>query len=167
MQITFDMSEIHKMAARYESGTQVVREEVRKGMTDTVIAIEADAKRRVATDTHALQRSITHEVVDSGGAIIGRAGTNKTVEGGLSHGEIIENGRRPGKMPPKGSLLPWMRRHGIDASAEYLIRRAVNRGKYPRPFLKPAYDINRLKITREFGSAVPKRILERLAGPHG
>lgn len=163
MQFVFDMSEIHKMADRYATGPQIVREEVRRGMTDTVIQIEADAKRRVATDTHALQRSITHEVVDSGATIIGRAGTNKTVEGGLSHGKIIEEGRTPGNMPPQGALLPWMRRHGIDATAEFVIRRAINKAKRPRPFLKPAYDVNRLKISREFGHAVPTRIIARLS----
>jgi hypothetical protein len=176
MIFTFDMSEIHKMAARYETGPQIVHEEVRKGMTDVTITIEAKAKQLVPTDTHALQRSIAREVVDQGTSVIGRVGTNKTVEGGESHGALMEFGRTPGKMPPPGALLPWMRRHGIDAGkapganaksqyhkVEYVVARAINYRKKKRAWLLPAYNTNRLRISKEFGNAVPKRILARLA----
>ncbi len=192
MQFTFDFTEINKMADRYADGVRVVHEEVRAGMTASVIQIEADAKRRVPTDTHVTQRSITHEVVDSGSSVIGRAGTNIATGDGKSLGQLIEEGRTPGKMPPAGALVPWMGRHGIDLGgvrvlpggvvmpvapkkstktgyyqAEYQIARAINKKKKPRPFLKPAYEANRLKIQKEFGTAVPRRIIARLAGQHG
>lgn len=158
MNIVFDMSDIRKQAAQYANADRVVREEVTRGMTRTVIQIEADAKKRVPTDTHNLQRSLTHEVSDQGTSVIGRAGTNQP------YGKIVEEGRTPGKMPPAGVLLGWMRRHGIAAEYEYVIRRAVNRRKRPQPYLKPAYDVNRQKITKEFGQVVPRNIINRLAG---
>ena len=157
MNITFDMSEIRASAANYRNADRVVREEVTRGMTRSVIQIEADAKRRVPTDTHALQRSLSHEVDAQGTTVIGRAGTN------IEYGKIVEEGRTPGKMPPAGVLLGWMSRHGIDAKYEYVVRRAINSRKRPQPYLKPAYDVNRQKITKEFGTAVPRRIIERLS----
>lgn len=38
----------------------------------------------------------------------------------------IESGRAPGsKMPPSGSLLPWMRTKGIEEDKEFVIRRSI------------------------------------------
>lgn len=156
MDMTFDFSEIERMAARYEGAEQIVREEVRTGITRSVIQIEADAKRLVPTDTHHLQRSLTHEVTVSARDVRGRAGTN------VSYARTVEEGRTPGRMPPQGALIGWMRRHGIDVKAEFVIRRAVNRRKRPQPYLKPAFDKNRAAIGREMGTAVPRRILNRI-----
>ena len=52
---------------------------------------------------------------------------------------FIERGRGAGKrMPPGGVLLGWMSRHGIPASAEFVVRRAIGRrGIRPRPFMAP------------------------------
>lgn len=51
-------------------------------------------------------------------------------------GSTLEFGRRPGsRMPPAGVLLPWMARHGIPESAEFVIRRAIGRnGLQGQPF---------------------------------
>lgn len=43
------------------------------------------------------------------------------------HGRWAELGRRPGKMPPKGALLPWLRHRGIPEKREFLVRRAIGR----------------------------------------
>lgn len=46
----------------------------------------------------------------------------------LSYMRVMEKGRRAGaRMPPSGVMLPWMRRHGIPASHEFVIRRAIGR----------------------------------------
>ena len=48
---------------------------------------------------------------------------------------VIEYGRTPGaKMPPKGALLGWMSRKGIDARFEFVIRRAIGRDGIPGKF---------------------------------
>lgn len=163
MDMAFDFSEIAAMARAYDGGERIVREEIERGMTRAVITVEADAKRLVPTDTHTLQRSITHEVQASGGSITGRAGTN------LVYGPVVEYGRTAGAaMPPAGALLGWMSRKGIDARFEYLVRRAIGRrGTRPRPFLKPALEANRKRISDEFGTAVPQRIFRRLAVSRG
>lgn len=152
------MSAFQKIAREYAGSAPIIKQETSTAMTRSVIAIEADAKRRVPTDTHNLQRSITHEVQARGTDVIGRAGTNQP------YAEPVEYGRRAGApMPPSGAVLGWMRRHGIDQSAEYVIRRAISRkGIRPRPYLKPAYDVNRLKIAREMGPVLMQRIMQRI-----
>lgn len=46
----------------------------------------------------------------------------------LIHVLVMDQGRRPGAtMPPKGALLPWMRRKGIPDRDEYPIRRAIGK----------------------------------------
>ena len=48
---------------------------------------------------------------------------------------VIEYGRTPGKkMPPKGALLGWMSRHGIDPRFEFVIRRNIARDGIPGKF---------------------------------
>lgn len=163
MDIQFDMSEIHKMAANYAGGPKIVKDETRAAMTRSVVAIEADAKRRVPTDTHNLQRSITHEVTTQGTSIIGRAGTNQP------YAEAVEKGRRAGAPPPpSNALLGWMGRKGIDPSLAFVIARSIGRkGIRPRPYLKPGYDVNRLKINRELGTALMQRIMTRIGAGNG
>lgn len=44
----------------------------------------------------------------------------------LIHVLVMDQGRRAGApLPPKGALLPWMRRKGIPERDEYPIRRAI------------------------------------------
>lgn len=83
-----------------------------------------------------------------------------------AHAEIIEKGRRAGKMPPAGVLLPWMQRHGIAPEMEFVIRRAIGRrGIEPRPYMAPA-----AKETEAFiRSSLPilANELEAAYGRHG
>lgn len=156
MDLHFDFTEVRKMASTYTGGAKIVLDETRKGIQKSVIQIEADAKRLVPTDTHNLQRTITHEVTTQGTNVIGRAGTNS------NYGKIVEDGRTPGRMPPPGALLGWMRRHGIDARYEFVVARSINRRKRPRPYLKPALAKNRAAITREMDQVL-RRVAQRLA----
>jgi hypothetical protein len=167
----FDFSSVNRMAAAYQGGAKIVLNETRKGINRVVIQIERDAKKRVPTDTHHLQRSLTHEVTVSGTSVTGRAGTN------VNYAETVEKGRTPGKMPPPGALVEWMGRHGIPLAkvgvvakqnkagyyqVEFAVARKINKRKRPHPYLKPAFDVNRLKIRSEM-DAILKRIATRLA----
>lgn len=45
---------------------------------------------------------------------------------------FLEYGFPPGRWVPKGVLIPWMLRHGIPASSEFMVRRAIFlRGRRP------------------------------------
>jgi hypothetical protein len=81
----------------------------------------------------------------------------------VNYARYVEEGRRPGRMPPPAALEGWARRKTGSISAAFLIARAIGRrGTRPQPYLKPALDRNRQAIGREMGVAVPKRILARL-----
>lgn len=162
MDLEFDFSSVHRMAAQYEAAQRVVMDETRKGVQRSVIQIEADANRLVPVDTHTLQRSITHEVTTSGADVTGRAGTN------LVYAPVVEYGRSAGAaMPPPAALTGWMRRHGIDEKYAFVVAQSIaRRGTRPKPYLKPALDKNRPAITREM-AAVLQRISNRLAAGNG
>lgn len=144
------------MGHRYETVAPLLQREITTAMTRATLAVEAEAKRLVPVDTGNLRRSITHEVRASGGLVVGKVGSN------APYARIVEDGRTPGAMPPPGVLLGWMGRHGIPAGREFIIRRAVNRRKIPRPYLGPAVQKLIRQINAEFGQ-VPRRVLARLA----
>lgn len=158
MDVQFDFSSVHRMAAKYQGGTKIVMDETRKAISRAVIQIEGDAKRIVPTDTHTLQRSLTHQVTSTANSVTGRVGTN------LTYALAVEEGRRAGAaMPPSGSLTGWMARKGIDARFEFVVRRAIGRrGIRARPYLKPAFVKNRAAISREMDQVL-RRVSQRLA----
>lgn len=143
------------MAAKYAGSGPLVVDEITKAMNRSVLSVERSAKQVVPVDTGTLRRSITHEVRPSPGMVVGRVGSNQP------YAKIVEEGRTPGAMPPAGVLLGWMARKNIPAEREFLIRRAINRRKIARPYLKPAITANRAAIDREFAQ-VPRRVLRRL-----
>ena len=157
MDMRFDFSSVRQMATTYKGGDRIVLDETRKGISRSVIQIEADAKRIVPTDTHTLQRSITHEVQTSGANVTGRVGSN------LVYAPVVEYGRSPGRMPPPGALAGWLRRKGIDEQYAFVVARSIaRRGTRPRPYLKPALEKNRQAISREMDQVL-RRIAHRLA----
>lgn len=159
----FDFSTVNAMGRTYANGPRIVLKETRIGIERSVSVIEHDAKRLVPKDTRNLERTLTHEVVTHGQNVTGRAGTNEV------YGPVVEFGRSAGAaMPPLNeAFLGWMRRHGIDAKYQFVVRRAIaRRGTRKQPYLKPAFDKNRPDITREM-RAVVIRIGNRLAAGRG
>ena len=152
-----DTREIKQMASRYQNAGPVVQDELRRGITRSVIQIEGDAKRLAPVDRGQLRRSLTHEVTASGRDIVGKAGTK------LEYARFVEEGRGPGKQPPVATIAGWASRHGIPEASAYLIARAIGRrGTRPRPYLKPAFDKNRAAIGRELGPVTLRRIMDRI-----
>lgn len=70
-----------------------------------------------------------------GGARSWRAGTTAqgwdrlgSVRNKDTHMAVLNVGRRPGaRMPPPHVLVPWLNRHGIPASAAFVVARAIGR----------------------------------------
>jgi hypothetical protein len=85
----------------------------------------------------------------------------------LIHVRVMDKGRAPGaKMPPKGALLPWMRRKGIDARDEFPIRRAIGTRGIPgdhqfaqvRNELKPEVESKMGEVKADIISAMVESI---------
>ena len=156
--IIVNTDDIKRLAAKYANVGPIVQQETTRGVTRAVVAIEGDAKRLAPVDRGQLRRSLNHEVKASGRDVVGTAGTN------LAYARFVEEGRRPGKMPPVAAIAGWAARHGIEPSAAFLIARSIGRrGTKPRPYLIPAFQKNRALINRELGPVLLRRISDRLA----
>jgi phage gpG-like protein len=156
VEIDIDASQLQAFGRRYQGASSIVKTELGVAMDRSTLAVEAGAKSYVAVDTHNLQRSITSEVRAMAGAVQGLVGTNSP------YARSQEFGHPAGKMPPQGVLLGWMRRHGIDESLEFVIRRKIGRSGYPaKPFMRRALAEKRPAIHREF-EQVAARVLAKL-----
>ncbi len=157
--ITIDASKLLNLLGQFDNAEEVVNREGHAALVRSAAQVEADAKQNLtdlgAVDTGTLRRSITTDLSLFEAAI----GTN------LNYAEVVEVGRRPGApMPPSGSLLDWMRRHGIPAENEYIVRRNIGaKGIAARPYLGPALTDNEAAIGREFDLAGDRALEELLA----
>lgn len=93
--------------------------------------LQALARRLVRVDTNVTRSSILTELMQKGlTAVVGSA---------QKAALWLEMGTRP-HWPPRGALAGWAKRHGMPASADFLIRRAIaKKGTKARPFLVPAF----------------------------
>lgn len=159
MSIEIDATRVLALADRFREGPELVDREFLKAMQLSVLAIETGAKEMVTdlklVDTGALRQSITSTATPNEG----RVGTS------LPYAAVMEYGRRPGAaMPPQGSLLEWMRRKGIDASLEYVIRRAIARnGIAGRRYMQGAFEKLKPQVERNFELA-SQAVARQLAG---
>jgi phage gpG-like protein len=152
--IEVNANELAALGRRFAAAEPVIAESFRYAMVRSTAVVQHDAMVAAPVDTGTLRRSIAVEVTPYVG----------TIGSALVYAPVVEYGRRPNKpMPPRGSLVPWMRRHDIDERAEFVIRRAIGRHGTPaRPYLVPALERNRRAIEREFDIAI-ERIVKRLA----
>lgn len=152
MSFTIDTHAIRALAAKLSHAQPVILAEMTTGMQKAMTQIEADAKRVVPVDTHALQRSISHVVHQGGGGVVGIIGAH------TPYARAIEEGRGAVVIRPKaGKFLVF------EVGGDTVFAREVHQpARAPRPYLKAAITQNRAAIQREFGQAVPHRIARRL-----
>jgi phage gpG-like protein len=151
--VTVDDSSLNDLTARYAQIVPVMERELHVAMVRSTAQVQHDAQVAVPVDTGTLRRSITTNVTP----YEGRVGTN------LLYGKVVEEGRDKNKpMPPTGSLLGWMKRHGMNPKNEYGLRlRISQRGIKARPYLIPALEQNKAMIDKEFTLAIG-RVLAQL-----
>ena len=108
---------------------------------------EREARGLVPKDTSALARSLIGEVT---GPLTAR------VYSPLAYAVVMDQGRAAGAtMPPPDALLGWMSRHGIPASARFVIARGIGRrGIRGRFFMKAAMQAVTETLPRLAESAV-------------
>lgn len=151
---------VDRVARRYGDAGRIVQGELVELVDRLTTHGEAFAKRQVGKDTRHLMRSTTKTPARrSGRGARGDFGSN------APYAEVHDKGRRPGAaMPPKGVLLGWMRRHGIPAEREFVVRRAIGRRGIPaNRFLTDALADVRRRAPAETRRAVA-RIAARLGG---
>lgn len=71
----------------------------------------------------------------------------------------INDGRKPGKFPPKGVLIPWMQARGIPRGAEYPIRRKIARdGIAPYPIIDLTVKQVDQRLLGQVGTELQQRV---------
>lgn len=157
MDAHFEYPTLNELLAKFQGVERIVRQEQTVAMQRAVLPIERDAEGMAPWDMGHLRRSIASRIHLISDGVEGITGSN------LPYAKIQEEGRRPGRMPPPGVLLGWMRRHGIPAESEFLIRRAIGRhGTPPQPYLIPAFKKNIPNANRELGRMLADRIMRKL-----
>ena len=166
---TVELRGFDKLDAALRNAGATAANMARPAMQASLLLIEADARNLVAQDTRALRNSLHHTIEADPTGLVGRVGPS------LKYGQWVEFGRAPGKMPPVDALIGWVRRHGLagtysvrthkrlgsratqasqDRRVAFLIARKIaRRGSKPQPFMQPALDRNRRRITALFAAA--------------
>tara|TARA_Y100000310_G_scaffold230865_1_gene233407 strand:- start:4342 stop:4851 length:510 start_codon:yes stop_codon:yes gene_type:complete len=118
--------------------------EVTKGMRQSALAVQRESSILAPVDTGRLRQSIT---VEMDGRVIPQWAK---IGPSVRYGAYVEFGRRPGSSPPPArALLPWMKRHGIPATAAFVIARAIaKRGIKPKPYMREGYKAATRTINR-------------------
>lgn len=82
---------------------QHINNKLHNKMTLASNFVKDEAKRRVPVDTSNLKKSLTYEVVEENGEIVGRIGTN------VSYAIHVEYGDENGMKPRKVGQMPFLR----------------------------------------------------------
>lgn len=159
--VTVDDRQLRAALNRSAKGLQP---DVREALRQSGVAITRRVRERLTgyrkVDTGRYRDSIRAIISDRRGRIELEVGPPPEFE---ILGLTLENGRRPGsKMPPPGALLPWMARHGIAPSSEFVVRRGIARNGMrgqPFPHMAPAFEDSRPDIDAAFDAVMNK--LER------
>jgi len=146
--IDIDASEIAALASRLGNVQPMLEVELKEAMISSLAMLQHDAMEATPWQTSTLRRSYKLEPAPTAwsGTLVNRT----------TYAKVVEEGRRPGApMPPKGSLLNWMKAKGIDPKAEFVIRRAIGRRGIPgRWMMRDALAKNRAGIEAEFQAAI-------------
>lgn len=158
VRFTVDFSQVQALARRLQvDAMPAMAAEMETAMTRVVLKGERVAKQHAKRDTGENRRRITSTVIRESDGVTGIVGTNNP------YAPPVEEGRKPGsKMPPKGSLIAWMKRHGMDPKREFVLRRAIARRGIPGDHnLQNTVMSLEPDVRREFAQVGP-RVIQRL-----
>ena len=122
-----------------ENATLKIIEEVAKNMEKACLVIETDAKKNVPVDQGILRASITYDVTFNTREIVG------SVFSALDYAPYVEKGTGVYAEDGNGRKTPW--NWGNPGSSKWRGRKNWQ-GSQPHPFLEPARDANKEKVTK-------------------
>lgn len=151
--------DIDVLAERLRSAPAEIVRQVDRQLGRGALEVARDAQRAAPKGLSDLVRSIQTRRL---------APMDHEVYVGVSHGEHVERGAKPGGMPPRYALLDWIRIKGIVPRAAkdarglaFLIGRAIHRrGTKPRPYLEPALDGKRERLRELLAQGVSDGLKE-------
>ena len=113
----------------FTQGPEIVQHNLDAFVEEVVQLLEREIKERTPQGVYGAQGGLLGSI---GHTITGRG--SKLVRGVIGtpqlYGDVVERGRRPGKMPPQGALLRWVEvKTGLSGKeaqrVEYLVRRKI------------------------------------------
>lgn len=133
------MDEQRDFERSLEDATLEIIKEVAKNMEKACLMVESDAKKNVPVDQGILRASITHDVTFNEHEIVGSVFSN------LDYAPYVEKGTGIYAQDGNGRKTPWS--WGNKGSKKWGGRKNWQ-GSRPHPFLEPARDANKDKITK-------------------
>lgn len=151
MSFTIDTADVERLARSLAGAEPVIRDEMAKAMTRSVLVVEGAAKRNAPVASGHLRRSITHEVNRAGAILSGRIGTN------VPYARRLEEGSGYVTIRPKTKQFLMFEIGGKTIFTK-LVLQPPRRGLF---FMRKALLTNREAISREFAQ-VAGRVEKRL-----
>lgn len=124
-----------ELLAKLSKFNLAARARVVDAINVAALAVQAAAKKGAPVDTGRLRSAIRITFY--------KVGIAAEVGAYVDYAAAVEFGSRA-HMPPAAALEEWARRHKMPRGAGYAIARAIaKRGTKPRPFLYPAFELER------------------------
>lgn len=150
---------------------QAVNDEINDTMESSLWTFEQAVKLETPVSTGNLRGSITHEITGTPVNLVGMVITP------LLYGEVVERGRRPGKMPPIAPIELWVIRQGFEWTYKtksggtrpmtthqmaYIIARAIGkRGTKGAAMFAKGFEAA-LPQVEQYWQGLPDRVIKRL-----
>lgn len=142
---------LKKLARKSEEGA-------RRAVVATATGVQSRARKAAPVDRGELRRGIK--------VYYGKGSLTAAIGAEALHSEVVEKGRGAGKrMPPHDAIAGWAHRKGIDPKLVYVIRRRIAEvGIEPRPYLIPAWDVERMLFIRRMADETRRAAREAEGG---
>ena len=127
-----------------EAGRRRLADELRDATQESVLLVEAEAKRRVPQVTRALFRTIKGDVKETSGGTF--RGIVSAGGGGVLYARMVEEGTKPHVIVPRRKrALRWRSGKGFRFATS-----VQHPGTKPQPYMVPALDASRARIEKAF-----------------
>lgn len=154
--------DLPRLRAALKRAPSLVLRELDRSLARGAKEIARDARDRAPKATSGLTQSIL-------ATRIGQA--DHVVQATAGHARAVEQGRRPGPMPPVQSIEDWMKARRIGSSdprerrrSAFAIARAIGRrGTRAQPFMRPALEENRSRLDQLMREGTA-RAIDKVAG---
>lgn len=161
--MSVDTGQVTAFATKLGTFEGVLGSEARRTMQQSVDVVESQVAAYTPVNQGALRAGTTTDILGRGVNIQG------VISNPLVYALPVENGRKPGRMPPVDAIQLWVIRKGIagrddSRSVAFLIARAIGRRGTKGAFMfKKGYQAA-LPTVKQLWSDFPGRVVRRLTG---
>lgn len=161
--MSVDANSVIAFVEKLHQFDSTLNSEARRTMQQSVDVMEAQIAAYTPVNTGTLRAGTTTDILGRGFNVQG------VIVNPLTYAVAVENGRKPGRMPPIDAIQLWVIRKGIagrddSRSVAFLIARAIGRRGTKGAFMfKKGYQAA-LPTVKQLWSDFPGRVVRRLTG---